>query len=83
MQDGFEISNEKKPSMIMEWLGFGSTVFLQRETENANGNEGEAFTANDARGSDNWLQQQTEHLVFMVVKLFHLAVVGMQLLLTD
>lgn len=28
----------------MEWLGLGSTVFLKRETENANGNEGKAFT---------------------------------------
>uniref|UniRef100_A0A3Q0SGU1 Zinc finger NFX1-type containing 1 n=1 Tax=Amphilophus citrinellus TaxID=61819 RepID=A0A3Q0SGU1_AMPCI len=32
---------EKKPSLMMEWLGLGSTVFLQRETENANGNEAE------------------------------------------
>lgn len=28
----------------MEWLGLGSTVFLKRETENANGNEGKAFS---------------------------------------
>ncbi|XP_068451312.1 NFX1-type zinc finger-containing protein 1 [Clinocottus analis] len=34
--DGFRIFGEKKSSLIMDWLGFGSTVFLQRETENAN-----------------------------------------------
>ncbi|XP_070700533.1 NFX1-type zinc finger-containing protein 1 [Pempheris klunzingeri] len=39
IQDGFEMWGEKKPSLIMEWLGLGSTVVLQRETENANGNE--------------------------------------------
>ncbi|KAM9361314.1 NFX1-type zinc finger-containing protein 1 [Symphorus nematophorus] len=38
MEDGFEIQGEK-PSLIMEWLGLGSTTFLQRETEYANGNE--------------------------------------------
>ncbi|KAI3369880.1 hypothetical protein L3Q82_024689 [Scortum barcoo] len=38
-QDGFEIWSEKKTSLIMEWLGLGSTVFLERETENENGNE--------------------------------------------
>lgn len=38
-QDGFETWSEKKSGLIMEWLGLGSTVFLQRETENANGNE--------------------------------------------
>ncbi|XP_044066857.1 NFX1-type zinc finger-containing protein 1-like isoform X2 [Siniperca chuatsi] len=38
-QDGFETWSEKKSSLIMEWLGLGSTVFLQRETENANRNE--------------------------------------------
>ncbi|KAK1901087.1 NFX1-type zinc finger-containing protein 1 [Dissostichus eleginoides] len=39
-QDGFLIWGEKKkPSQMKEWLGLGSTVFLQRETENANGNE--------------------------------------------
>ncbi|XP_051269576.1 NFX1-type zinc finger-containing protein 1 [Dicentrarchus labrax] len=38
-QDGFEIWTEKKPSLMMDWLGLGSTTFLQRETENANGNE--------------------------------------------
>ncbi|XP_033939060.1 NFX1-type zinc finger-containing protein 1 isoform X2 [Pseudochaenichthys georgianus] len=39
-QDGFLIWGEKKKSsQMMEWLGLGSTVFLQRETENANGNE--------------------------------------------
>lgn len=50
MQDGFETWNEKK-SMIVEWLGLGSTVLLQRETENANRNEGKAETM---RGYDNW-----------------------------
>ncbi|XP_023281831.1 NFX1-type zinc finger-containing protein 1 [Seriola lalandi dorsalis] len=39
MQDGFESWNEKRSSLIMEWLGLGSTVFLQRETGNANINE--------------------------------------------
>lgn len=29
----------------MEWLGLGSTVFLQRETEYMNGNEGKAFSS--------------------------------------
>ncbi|XP_023137605.3 NFX1-type zinc finger-containing protein 1 [Amphiprion ocellaris] len=38
-QDEFETWSEKKSSLMMEWLGLGSTVFLQRETENANGNE--------------------------------------------
>ncbi|XP_041800203.1 NFX1-type zinc finger-containing protein 1 isoform X2 [Chelmon rostratus] len=37
--DEFMIWNERKPSLIMEWLGLGSTAFLQRETENATGNE--------------------------------------------
>ncbi|XP_070758638.1 NFX1-type zinc finger-containing protein 1 isoform X2 [Enoplosus armatus] len=41
-QDGFETWTEKKPSLIMEWLGLGSTIFLQRETENAYGNEAAA-----------------------------------------
>ncbi|XP_040890146.1 NFX1-type zinc finger-containing protein 1 [Toxotes jaculatrix] len=36
--DAAENWNEKS-SLIMEWLGLGSTVFLQRETENANGDE--------------------------------------------
>ncbi|XP_063329532.1 NFX1-type zinc finger-containing protein 1 [Pelmatolapia mariae] len=39
--DEFQIWNEKKPNLMMEWLGLGSTVFLQRETENANGNDEE------------------------------------------
>lgn len=38
-QDGFVISSEKRSSPIMEWLGLGSTVFLQRETEDTNGND--------------------------------------------
>lgn len=33
---------------MMEWLGLGSTVFLQRATENANGNDGKAFTLSGA-----------------------------------
>uniref|UniRef100_A0AAX7UH87 RZ-type domain-containing protein n=1 Tax=Astatotilapia calliptera TaxID=8154 RepID=A0AAX7UH87_ASTCA len=37
--DEFQTWNEKKPNLMMEWLGLGSTVFLQRETENANGND--------------------------------------------
>ncbi|XP_042361275.1 NFX1-type zinc finger-containing protein 1 isoform X2 [Plectropomus leopardus] len=40
-QDGFEICGEKKHSLMMDWLGLGSTVFLKRETENANTNEAE------------------------------------------
>lgn len=43
MQNDFETWNDKKPNLMMEWLGLGSTVFLQRETENMYGNEGEAF----------------------------------------
>lgn len=38
MEDGFEI--KKKPNLMMEWLGLGSTPFQQRESETANGNEG-------------------------------------------
>ncbi|KAM7422964.1 hypothetical protein PAMA_010818 [Pampus argenteus] len=38
MQDGFEI-RRKNSSLMMEWLGLGSTTFLQRETENANRND--------------------------------------------
>ncbi|XP_008287693.1 NFX1-type zinc finger-containing protein 1 isoform X2 [Stegastes partitus] len=30
---GFEIPTEKKNGLMMEWLGLGSTVVLQRETE--------------------------------------------------
>uniref|UniRef100_A0A3B4G171 Zinc finger NFX1-type containing 1 n=1 Tax=Pundamilia nyererei TaxID=303518 RepID=A0A3B4G171_9CICH len=37
--DEFQTWNERKPNLMMEWLGLGSTVFLQRETENANGND--------------------------------------------
>ncbi|KAM9410372.1 NFX1-type zinc finger-containing protein 1 [Pholidichthys leucotaenia] len=37
---GFE-TRMKRPSLIMEWLGLGSAVFLQRETENGNINEEE------------------------------------------
>ncbi|XP_071350561.1 NFX1-type zinc finger-containing protein 1 [Trachinotus anak] len=39
MQDGFEIWHEMKSSLMMEWLGLGSTIFLQRETENTDENE--------------------------------------------
>lgn len=35
---------EKKSNVMMEWLGLGSTAFLQRETEDANRTEGKAFT---------------------------------------
>ncbi|XP_047439999.1 NFX1-type zinc finger-containing protein 1 isoform X2 [Mugil cephalus] len=35
-QDGFDIWGKKNLSLMMEWLGLGSTVFLQRETEDAN-----------------------------------------------
>ncbi|XP_069003772.1 NFX1-type zinc finger-containing protein 1 [Embiotoca jacksoni] len=38
-QDAFAAWSEKKHSVMMEWLGLGSTVFLQRETEEANSNE--------------------------------------------
>ncbi|XP_070815806.1 NFX1-type zinc finger-containing protein 1 [Chaetodon trifascialis] len=41
-QDGFMIWSEKKSSVIMDWLGLGSTAFLQRETEDANGDEAAA-----------------------------------------
>uniref|UniRef100_A0A7N6AWJ7 RZ-type domain-containing protein n=1 Tax=Anabas testudineus TaxID=64144 RepID=A0A7N6AWJ7_ANATE len=43
MQNDFETWNDKKPNLMMEWLGLGSTVFLQRETENMDGNEEEAM----------------------------------------
>ncbi|XP_059186152.1 NFX1-type zinc finger-containing protein 1 isoform X2 [Centropristis striata] len=39
--DGFVTWGEKKSSVVMDWLGLGSTVFLQRATENANRNEEE------------------------------------------
>ncbi|TNN78713.1 NFX1-type zinc finger-containing protein 1 [Liparis tanakae] len=35
IEDGFRIWGEKKSSLIVEWLGLGPEVFLQRETENA------------------------------------------------
>uniref|UniRef100_A0A665VRZ3 Zinc finger, NFX1-type containing 1 n=1 Tax=Echeneis naucrates TaxID=173247 RepID=A0A665VRZ3_ECHNA len=38
---GFETWNENRSSLIMDWLGLGSTVFLQRETEDPDRNEGE------------------------------------------
>ncbi|KAM9759617.1 NFX1-type zinc finger-containing protein 1 isoform 1-T2 [Menidia menidia] len=38
MEDMFMTRNEK-PSLMMEWLGLGSTVIQQREAENANTNE--------------------------------------------
>ncbi|XP_073324275.1 NFX1-type zinc finger-containing protein 1 [Pagrus major] len=37
-EHGFGTWGKKKSSLIMEWLGLGSTVFLQRETEYVNGN---------------------------------------------
>ncbi|XP_030275595.1 NFX1-type zinc finger-containing protein 1 isoform X4 [Sparus aurata] len=40
-EHGFARRREKKPSLIMEWLGLGSTAFQQRETEFVNGNEAE------------------------------------------
>ncbi|XP_029006831.1 NFX1-type zinc finger-containing protein 1 [Betta splendens] len=42
MQHDFDVYNEwqkKKPSVMMEWLGLGSTVSQQRETEDANAPE--------------------------------------------
>lgn len=47
----------------MEWLGLGSTAFLQRETENATGNEGKAFT--ESREILQYITTvvTTEHLV--------------------
>lgn len=47
--DEFQTWNEKKPNLMMEWLGLGSTVFLQRETENANGSDGKTFTLSSAQ----------------------------------
>lgn len=44
-QDGFEIRSEEKTSLIMEWLGLGTTVFQQRETETAYVDDGKAFSA--------------------------------------
>ncbi|XP_063766744.1 NFX1-type zinc finger-containing protein 1 isoform X2 [Eleginops maclovinus] len=47
-QDGFLIrGDKKKPSQIMEWLGLGFTVFLQRETEHANRYEEEEMELDD------------------------------------
>ncbi|KAM3842920.1 NFX1-type zinc finger-containing protein 1-like, partial [Diretmus argenteus] len=40
--DGFVSYSEKKPCVMMEWLGLGSTVFQQRATHDANKNEEEA-----------------------------------------
>ncbi|KAM3621818.1 uncharacterized protein V6R79_016437 [Siganus canaliculatus] len=41
-EDGFEMFiASPKSSLILEWFGYGSTVFLQRETENAHPNEDE------------------------------------------
>ncbi|XP_034726304.1 NFX1-type zinc finger-containing protein 1 isoform X2 [Etheostoma cragini] len=40
-QDGFVTYGEKKSSLMMEWLGIGSTFFLQRETGTADRNEEE------------------------------------------
>ncbi|XP_032369209.1 NFX1-type zinc finger-containing protein 1 isoform X2 [Etheostoma spectabile] len=40
-QDDFVTYGEKKSSLMMEWLGIGSTFFLQRETEAADRNEAE------------------------------------------
>ncbi|XP_072237874.1 NFX1-type zinc finger-containing protein 1 isoform X2 [Leuresthes tenuis] len=37
--DVFFVAWNEKPSLMMEWLGLGSTVVHQRETENANANE--------------------------------------------
>lgn len=39
IQDGFETQNERGSCLMTEWLGLGSNVFLQRETENADENE--------------------------------------------
>ncbi|XP_041836553.1 NFX1-type zinc finger-containing protein 1 [Melanotaenia boesemani] len=39
-EDAFVVWNEKS-SVMMDWLGLGSNIFQQRETENANTNEGE------------------------------------------
>ncbi|KAM6946973.1 NFX1-type zinc finger-containing protein 1 isoform 1-T1 [Lycodopsis pacificus] len=35
----FSTSGKKKSSPMIDWLGLGSTVFLQRATENANGHD--------------------------------------------
>ncbi|TKS70677.1 Zinc finger-containing protein 1 [Collichthys lucidus] len=51
-QDEFEVWGERKTSLIMEWLGLGSTTFLQRETENANGNEEAAEEAMELEEDD-------------------------------
>ncbi|XP_044203715.1 NFX1-type zinc finger-containing protein 1 [Thunnus albacares] len=52
MEDGFETRN-KKPSLIMEWLGLGSTAFLQRETE----------SANDDIAAEEPMEQEEEDLI--------------------
>lgn len=54
-QDHFEVRSEKKPSWIMEWLGLGSTIYLQRETENANWNKGKAFTVSSSETVQEYL----------------------------
>lgn len=36
---------EKRPSLLMEWLGLGAIAFQQRETMSANGFESERFSA--------------------------------------
>ncbi|XP_024125640.1 NFX1-type zinc finger-containing protein 1 isoform X2 [Oryzias melastigma] len=41
MDDGFQLWTEQKFSVMMEWLGLGSTVFQQREAENTNAAEEE------------------------------------------
>ncbi|KAM6927491.1 NFX1-type zinc finger-containing protein 1 [Xenentodon cancila] len=42
--NGFEIWNKKKTCLMMEWLGLGSTVFHQRETEYENVYEAQGAT---------------------------------------
>ncbi|XP_074497910.1 NFX1-type zinc finger-containing protein 1 isoform X1 [Sebastes fasciatus] len=53
MQDGFATWGVKKTSLMMEWLGLGSTVFLQRETEDANGNGAAAEEAMEEDDEDD------------------------------
>ncbi|KAK2915291.1 NFX1-type zinc finger-containing protein 1 [Channa argus] len=38
IEDDFMVCDERKANLMMDWLGLTSTVFLQRETENANTN---------------------------------------------
>ncbi|XP_068568539.1 NFX1-type zinc finger-containing protein 1 [Cebidichthys violaceus] len=52
----FWTSGEKKSSLIMDWLGLGSTVFLQRATENANGND-------DAAAEESWEPDDGDDLI--------------------